>query len=114
MLATQAAKPPARLRFEEGAGLVPVEILQAEGRAVGGELTAPQPLSKLTPFSAEKAAACVSLAAGGFQGGVRLSTLRADQVSGLRNMLVSGCGRSASDAVGFGALLEPATRRRRR
>lgn len=64
VLATQAAKPPARLRFEEGAGLVPVEILQAEGRAIGGELTAPQPLSKLTPFSAEQAAGCVSLAAG--------------------------------------------------
>src|SRR5215831_199653 len=27
VLATQAAKPPARLRFEEKAGLVPVEIL---------------------------------------------------------------------------------------
>lgn len=64
VLATQAAKPPARLRFEEGAGLVPVEILQAEGRAVGGELTAPQVLSKLTAFSAEQAASCVSLAAG--------------------------------------------------
>ena len=64
VLATQAAKPPARLRFEEGAGLVPVEILQAEGRAVGGELTAPQPLSKLTPLSAEQAAGCVSLAPG--------------------------------------------------
>jgi trans-2,3-dihydro-3-hydroxyanthranilate isomerase len=63
VLATQAAKVPARLKFEEGAGLVPVEILQEEGRAVGAELTAPQPLAKLTQFSAEQAAACLSLSA---------------------------------------------------
>jgi trans-2,3-dihydro-3-hydroxyanthranilate isomerase len=63
VLATQAAKPPARLLFEEGAGLVPVEILQSEGRAVGAELTAPQPLSALTAFSAGQAAACGSLSA---------------------------------------------------
>jgi trans-2,3-dihydro-3-hydroxyanthranilate isomerase len=61
VLATQAAKPPARLLFEEGAGLVPVEILTKEGRAVGAELTAPQPLKKLTQLSAEQAAAVVSL-----------------------------------------------------
>jgi trans-2,3-dihydro-3-hydroxyanthranilate isomerase len=63
VLATQAAKLPVRLRFEEGAGLVPVEILQEAGRVVGAELTAPQPLSKLTQFSAEQAAACISLSA---------------------------------------------------
>jgi trans-2,3-dihydro-3-hydroxyanthranilate isomerase len=61
VLATQATKPPARLLFEEGAGLVPVEILTKEGGAVGAELTAPQPLKKLTQFSAEQAAAVVSL-----------------------------------------------------
>jgi len=61
VLATQATKPPARLLFEEGAGLVPVEILTKEGRAVGAELTAPQPLEQLTQFSAEQAAAVVSL-----------------------------------------------------
>ncbi len=61
VLATQATKPPARLLFEEGAGLVPVEILTKEGRAVGAELTAPQPLKQLTQFSAEQAAAVVSL-----------------------------------------------------
>jgi trans-2,3-dihydro-3-hydroxyanthranilate isomerase len=61
VLAAQAIEPPARLKFEEGAGLVPVEILQAEGRVLGAELTAPQPLKKLTPFSAEQAAACISL-----------------------------------------------------
>jgi trans-2,3-dihydro-3-hydroxyanthranilate isomerase len=63
VLATQAAKPPAWLKFEEKAGLVPVEILAEEGRAVGAELTAPQPLSRLTQFSPEQAAACVSLSA---------------------------------------------------
>jgi trans-2,3-dihydro-3-hydroxyanthranilate isomerase len=61
VLATQATKPPARLLFEEGAGLVPVEILKQDGRAIGAELTAPQPLKKLTQFSAEQAAAVVSL-----------------------------------------------------
>ena len=61
VLATQAAKPPARLLFEEGAGLVPVEILQQDDRPVGAELTAPQPLKKLTQLSAEAAAACISL-----------------------------------------------------
>src|ERR1700689_3165659 len=52
VLATQAAKPLARLLFEEGAGLVPVEILQQQGSVVGAELTAPQRLSKLTQFGA--------------------------------------------------------------
>ena len=35
VLATQAAKPPERLRFEEKAGLVPVEILTEQGRVIG-------------------------------------------------------------------------------
>jgi trans-2,3-dihydro-3-hydroxyanthranilate isomerase len=61
VLATQAAKPPARLKFEEKAGLVPVEILTDEEKAVGAELTAPQPLGKFTQLRAEQAAACLSL-----------------------------------------------------
>jgi trans-2,3-dihydro-3-hydroxyanthranilate isomerase len=63
VLATQAVKPPERFRFEEAAGLVQVAILNEQGNAVGAELTAPQPLKKLTPFSAEQAAACLSLSA---------------------------------------------------
>jgi trans-2,3-dihydro-3-hydroxyanthranilate isomerase len=63
VLATQAPNAPARLKFEEKADLVPVEILTDEGRVVGAELTAPQALKKLTPFSAEQAAACISLTA---------------------------------------------------
>jgi trans-2,3-dihydro-3-hydroxyanthranilate isomerase len=61
VLATQAAKPPARLKFEEKAGLVPVDILIDGERAVGAELTAPQPLGKFTQLGAEQAAACLSL-----------------------------------------------------
>jgi trans-2,3-dihydro-3-hydroxyanthranilate isomerase len=63
VLAAQAAKPPARLLFEEKAGLVPVEILVQDGKPVGAELTAPQPLKRLTQMSAEQAAACASLSA---------------------------------------------------
>ena len=63
VLASRAAKPPARLQFEEGAGLVPVEILTQAGKVVGAELTAPESLRKLTPFSAENAAGCISLSA---------------------------------------------------
>jgi trans-2,3-dihydro-3-hydroxyanthranilate isomerase len=61
VLAAQSTKPLERLLFEEGAGLVPVGILKQDGRVVGAELTAPQPLTKLTQFSAEQAAAVVSL-----------------------------------------------------
>jgi trans-2,3-dihydro-3-hydroxyanthranilate isomerase len=63
VLATQAMRPPERLKFEEVAGLVPVEILSEGSKVVGAELTAPQPLKKLTTFSAEQAAACISLSA---------------------------------------------------
>jgi trans-2,3-dihydro-3-hydroxyanthranilate isomerase len=61
VLATQAAKPPAKLLFEEKAGLVPLEILTEGGTVIGAELTAPQPLQCLDQVSAEDAAACVSL-----------------------------------------------------
>ena len=63
VLATQAAKPPARLLFEEKAGLVPVAVLTEQGNVTGTELTAPQPLKRLSQLSAEQAAACLSLSA---------------------------------------------------
>jgi trans-2,3-dihydro-3-hydroxyanthranilate isomerase len=63
VLATLAAKPPARLLFEEKAGLVPVEVVTEQGSVVSTELTAPQPLKRLAQLSAEQAAACLSLAA---------------------------------------------------
>jgi trans-2,3-dihydro-3-hydroxyanthranilate isomerase len=63
VLATRAASPPARLLFEEKAGLVPVEILTGQGKVLGAELTAPQPLRKSSQVGAEQAAACLSLSA---------------------------------------------------
>jgi trans-2,3-dihydro-3-hydroxyanthranilate isomerase len=63
VLASRAKTPPARLLFEEKAGLVPVEILTANGKVTGSELTAPQPLKRLTQVPIEQAAACLSLAA---------------------------------------------------
>ena len=42
VLASQAAKPPEQLKFEEKAVLVPVAILSDRGTVVGAELTAPQ------------------------------------------------------------------------
>ena len=63
VLATQAASAPARLKFEEKAGLVPVEILTAQGRVVGAEFRAPQPLTKGATVNAKEAAAILSLSA---------------------------------------------------
>lgn len=63
VLATQAARTPARLTFEEKAGLVPVEILTAQGRVVGSEFRAPRPLSKGATVDATAAAAILSLSA---------------------------------------------------
>jgi trans-2,3-dihydro-3-hydroxyanthranilate isomerase len=61
VLATQAAIAPTRLKFEEKAGLVPVEILTAQGRVVGAEFAAPQPLKKGVTVDAQEAAAILSL-----------------------------------------------------
>jgi trans-2,3-dihydro-3-hydroxyanthranilate isomerase len=63
VLASRAKAPPARLLFEEKAGLVPVEIMAANGKVVNAELTAPQPLRRLSQVPAAQAAACLSLSA---------------------------------------------------
>jgi trans-2,3-dihydro-3-hydroxyanthranilate isomerase len=63
VLATLAAKPPARLLFEEEAGLVPVEIATEQGRVVTTEFTAPQPLKRMSHVSTDAAAALLSLSA---------------------------------------------------
>jgi trans-2,3-dihydro-3-hydroxyanthranilate isomerase len=63
VVATQAAKAPARLKFEEKAGLVPVEILTGPGGVTGAELTAPARLELTSQAGAVQAAACLSLAA---------------------------------------------------
>lgn len=64
VLASRAKTPPARLLFEEKAGIVPVEIVSERGKVMSTELTAPQALQRLTQVSAEQAAACLSLSAG--------------------------------------------------
>jgi trans-2,3-dihydro-3-hydroxyanthranilate isomerase len=63
VLAMRAKPEPTRLLFEEGAGTVPIEILDDNGKITGAELTAPQRLTRLSQFSADQAAACVSLSA---------------------------------------------------
>jgi trans-2,3-dihydro-3-hydroxyanthranilate isomerase len=63
VLATLAPKLPARLLFEEGAGLVPVEITTEQGKVVNTEFTAPQPLKRMSHLGAEQAASCLSLSA---------------------------------------------------
>src|SRR5436190_7411617 len=63
VLATQAANGPARLKFEEKAGLVPVEILTGQGGVTGAELTAPKLPELMSQAGAAQAAACLSLAA---------------------------------------------------
>src|SRR4051795_9836033 len=55
VLATLAAKPPARLLFEEKAGLVPVEIVTGQGKILTTEFTAPQPLKRMSQLSVEQA-----------------------------------------------------------
>jgi trans-2,3-dihydro-3-hydroxyanthranilate isomerase len=63
VLATRAAKAPARLKFEEKAGLVPIEIQTVQGRVLGSEFAAPKPLSKGATVDAKEAAAILSLLA---------------------------------------------------
>jgi trans-2,3-dihydro-3-hydroxyanthranilate isomerase len=63
VLAQLAKEPKARLIFEEKAGLVPVDIAREGGRVVATELTAPQPLSRLSQFSAGEVAGLISLSA---------------------------------------------------
>ena len=63
VLASMAKELKPRLLFEEKAGLVPVEIVREQGRVVRTELTAPQPLARLSQLSAAEAASCVSLGA---------------------------------------------------
>ena len=81
VLATLAAKPPARLMFEEKAGLVPVEILTEQGRVVATEFTAPQPLTKGATVDAR--------AGGGHPLAVRRPTSRPTAIR--RRLLPSAC-----------------------
>jgi trans-2,3-dihydro-3-hydroxyanthranilate isomerase len=65
VLATEAmaagAPLPDTLLFEEAAGLVPVQQLKQDGIVTGGELIAPEPLSRRSTVAIEHVAACLSL-----------------------------------------------------
>ena len=62
-MAARGEAVPERLVFEEGAGLVLVDLLRdPSGAVVGAELAAPEPLSRRVVVTAERAAACLSLA----------------------------------------------------
>jgi trans-2,3-dihydro-3-hydroxyanthranilate isomerase len=63
VLAQLAKEPKPRLLFEEIAGLVPVDILREQGRVISTELTAPQPLARLSALSPGEVAGCISLSA---------------------------------------------------
>ena len=61
-IAGQTGALPDRLSFEEGAGLVTVEVLKAEdGSLAGTRITAPQPLTLGGVVAVETVAACTGL-----------------------------------------------------
>jgi len=107
VLATLAAKAPARLKFEEKAGLVPVEILSEQGRVVGAELTAPQKLKRLTQFGADPAAACLSLSAADVKSDRHPPQIVSVGLSFLAVELASrdAVRRAKPDAAGFAKIL---------
>ena len=49
------------LRFEELAGLVEVRLIRADGRVVGAEIDAPQPLQLMEELPVQEIAACLGL-----------------------------------------------------
>jgi trans-2,3-dihydro-3-hydroxyanthranilate isomerase len=65
VLAARAASSQAPLRdrlvFEEAAGLVPVTQLKEDGKLVGAELIAPEPLVRLSQVPRDRIAECLSL-----------------------------------------------------
>lgn len=65
VLASQAAAEgktlPETLRFEEGAGLVPVRLIKESGVTTGAELRVPEPLSCRSTVSPAQVATCLSL-----------------------------------------------------
>jgi trans-2,3-dihydro-3-hydroxyanthranilate isomerase len=64
VLALRRPELPEILRFEEGAGLVPVRVIREGDVITGAELTAPAPLSLGSQVDADRVAACLGLAAG--------------------------------------------------
>lgn len=82
--------------FEETAGLVPIDILRRNGRAVGATLTAPQPFRRLGEADVTEVAACL---------GLRPSQIREDRHApvagtvGLPFLLVELTDRAALEAA---------------
>ena len=106
VLATLAKEPKPRLLFEEKAGLVPVDIVREQGKVINAELTAPQPLSRLSQVSADDAAATLSLSAEDVR-----TDRHAPQVVGVGTPFLvmelhsrEALKRAKPDAAGFGRL----------
>jgi trans-2,3-dihydro-3-hydroxyanthranilate isomerase len=59
--ATTGESLPDTLIFDEAGGLVPVRQMKEGDTVVGGELVAPEPLSRRSEVPAEQVAACLSL-----------------------------------------------------
>ena len=59
--ASRGETVPDQFVFEEGAGLVPVTLMREGGVVIGGELRAPEPLSRRSLLPAAHAASCLSL-----------------------------------------------------
>ena len=57
----QGLPPLEQFVFEEAAGLVPVRLIRADGRVVGAELTAPEPLTVGPAVAVADVAACLDL-----------------------------------------------------
>lgn len=99
---------PARFVFEEEAGLVRIDLRYGEdGRLVGAELAAPQPLTRASQVTAEAAARALGLA----PGDILLSEHAPQVVSvGLIFLVVQLASRDAlrrarPDPAGYAALL---------
>ena len=59
--AARGERLPETLLFEEGAGLVPVRLIDEHGVTTGAELRVPEALSRRSQVSPEQVAACLSL-----------------------------------------------------
>jgi trans-2,3-dihydro-3-hydroxyanthranilate isomerase len=62
-LEARGGSPLADLVLEEGAGLVPVRLMRADGAVIGAEFQAPRVLERGPRVALEEAAACLSLPA---------------------------------------------------
>jgi len=75
VLARRAAVPPSRVLFEEGAGLVPLDIVLEGGAPASAELTAPQPFARGSDAEPTELAVALGLAASDLQTETHLPTV---------------------------------------